>query len=326
MIIVDTAIARHVAAGKPPIRVGMIGAGFMASGVVLQTGGPYRDFDPHRRHRRAHPVEGCRRLRGGGLRGPGDGRQRAGLARAIEAGRPAVTEDAMLVATSPHVDVLLDVTGAVEDAIAPVLAAIEHGKHVLLMNPELDGTLGPLFKHKADKAGVVFTDVDGDQPGVIGNLHRFVKGLGVRPVLLGNIKGLQDPYRNPTTQKGFAEKLGAEPLPRHLLRRRHQGQLRDDGGRQRHRHDRGQARHARLHLRPRHPDHPGGEALRRRRDPRRPRHRRLRGRLRARARASGRSAPSSTRASATTSTSTSSARGRSTASTPPTTSATSRCR
>ena len=52
----------------------------------------------------------------------------------------------MLVATSPHVDVLLDVTGAVEDAIAPVLAAIEHGKHVLLMNPELDGTLGPLLK------------------------------------------------------------------------------------------------------------------------------------------------------------------------------------
>ena len=117
----------------------------------------------------------------------------------------------MLVATSPHIDVLLDVTGAVEDAIAPVLAAIEHGKHVLLMNPELDGTLGPLFKAKADKAGVVFTDVDGDQPGVLGNLHRFVKGLGVRPVLLGNIKGLQDPYRNPTTQKGFAEKWGQNP-------------------------------------------------------------------------------------------------------------------
>ena len=60
----------------------------------------------------------------------------------------------MLVATSPHVDVLLEVTGAVDDALAPVLAAIEHGKHVLLMNPELDGTLGPLLKAKADKAGV----------------------------------------------------------------------------------------------------------------------------------------------------------------------------
>jgi predicted homoserine dehydrogenase-like protein len=43
VIIVDTAIARHVAEGKPPIRVGMIGAGFMASGVMLQIGGPYRD-------------------------------------------------------------------------------------------------------------------------------------------------------------------------------------------------------------------------------------------------------------------------------------------
>jgi predicted homoserine dehydrogenase-like protein len=36
------------------------------------------------------------------------------------------------------------------------------------------------------------------------NLYRFVKGIGVRPVLCGNIKGLQDPYRNPTTQEAFA--------------------------------------------------------------------------------------------------------------------------
>jgi len=40
------------------------------------------------------------------------------------------------------------------------------------------------------------------------NLYRFVKGIGVRPVLCGNIKGLQDPYRNPTTQEGFARKWG----------------------------------------------------------------------------------------------------------------------
>ena len=138
----------------------------------------------------------------------------------------------MLVATSPHIDVLLDVTGAVEDAIAPVLAAIEHGKHVLLMNPELDGTLGPLFKHKADKAGVVFTDVDGDQPGVDRQPPPLRQGpRACARCSCGNIKGLQDPYRNPTTQEGFAEHWGQNPLPGHLLRRRHQGQLRDDGGR-----------------------------------------------------------------------------------------------
>jgi predicted homoserine dehydrogenase-like protein len=67
------------------------------------------------------------------------------------------------------------------------------------------------LKVYADKAGVVITNADGDQPGVIMNLYRFVKGLGVKPVLGGNIKGLHDPYRNPTTQEGFARKWGQNP-------------------------------------------------------------------------------------------------------------------
>ena len=43
------------------------------------------------------------------------------------------------------------------------------------------------------------------------NLFRWVKGLGLTPRVMGNVKGLQDPYRNPTTQKGFAEKWGQNP-------------------------------------------------------------------------------------------------------------------
>jgi predicted homoserine dehydrogenase-like protein len=54
----------------------------------------------------------------------------------------------------------------------------------------------------------VYSGSDGDQPGVQMNLYRFVRGIGVRPVLCGNIKGLHDPYRNPTTQEGFARKWG----------------------------------------------------------------------------------------------------------------------
>jgi predicted homoserine dehydrogenase-like protein len=79
------------------------------------------------------------------------------------------------------------------------------------MGAEVDGTVGPILKVYADKAGVIFTDADGDQPGVEMNLYRFVKSLGVRPVLCGNIKGLHDPYRNPTTQEGFAKKWGQNP-------------------------------------------------------------------------------------------------------------------
>ena len=63
--------------------------------------------------------------------------------------------------------------------------------------------------------------------------------------------------------------MGPEPLHGHVLRRRHEGQLRAGDRRQRHRHDGRQARHARLHRRPGHADELT-EALRRRRAPRRP--------------------------------------------------------
>ena len=211
MILVDTALAKRAASGLPPIRVGMIGAGFMASGVLLQINTVHQGAMRVVAVANRTPAKAVKAYAEAGQDDAVVCDSPAALAKAIESGRAAVTEDPMLVATSPHVDVLLEVTGAVEEAVGPVLAAIEHGKHVALMNPELDGTLGPLLKAKADKAGVVFTDVDGDQPGVEGNLWRFVKGLGVRPVLCGNIKGLQDPYRTPTTQKAFAEKWGQKP-------------------------------------------------------------------------------------------------------------------
>ena len=211
MILVDSALARHVAEGRPPIRVGMIGAGFMASGVVLQINTVHPEAMRVVAIANRTPSKAVEAYAAAGQDGAVICDAAPALARAIEAGLPAVTEDPLLVATSPHVDVVVEVTGAIEEALPAVLAAIEHGKHVALMNPELDGTLGPLLKAKADKAGVIFTDVDGDQPGVEGNLLRFVKGLGVRPVLAGNIKGLQDPYRTPTTQAAFAAQWGQKP-------------------------------------------------------------------------------------------------------------------
>jgi predicted homoserine dehydrogenase-like protein len=82
---------------------------------------------------------------------------------------------------------------------------------MVLMNAELDGTVGPLLKEKADQAGVILTGCDGDQPGVQINLLRFVESIGLTPRVCGNIKGLQDRYRNPTTQAGFAKQWGQTP-------------------------------------------------------------------------------------------------------------------
>ena len=78
------------------------------------------------------------------------------------------------------------------------------------MNAELDGTVGPLLKQRATASGVIYTNVDGDQPGVTLNLYRFVRGIGVRPVLCGNIKGLHDPYRNPDHAGGLRPQVGPE--------------------------------------------------------------------------------------------------------------------
>ena len=114
----------------------------------------------------------------------------------------------MLLARSPHIDVLVDVTGSVEYGAHVVLEAFKHGKDVVLMNAELDATIGPILQTYADRHGVILTGCEGDEPGVQMNLYRWVKGLGLTPRLMGNVKGLQDPYRNPTTQQGFAERWG----------------------------------------------------------------------------------------------------------------------
>jgi predicted homoserine dehydrogenase-like protein len=209
MILVDTALQNRQADGRP-IRVGMVGAGFMARGVARQivTAVPgmrlcaiaNRTID---RARSAFVDAGAAE--------PVDAGTLPALSAALADGRPAVTDDPLLLCRAEGLDVILEVTGAVEFSAAVALEAIAQGKHLVLMNAELDATVGPLLRAKAAAAGVVYTNVDGDQPGVIMNLYRFVRGLGVTPVLCGNIKGLQDPYRTPTTQEGFARKWGQDP-------------------------------------------------------------------------------------------------------------------
>jgi predicted homoserine dehydrogenase-like protein len=133
------------------------------------------------------------------------------LEDAIAREQYAVTNDPLVLCQSESIEALMEVTGHVEYGAQATMAAIAHHKHMVLMNAELDGTVGPILKVYADRAGVILTGCDGDQPGVQMNLYRFVKSLGLTPLLCGNIKGLQDRYRNPTTQAGFAKQWGQTP-------------------------------------------------------------------------------------------------------------------
>ncbi|VAW75262.1 Homoserine dehydrogenase, partial [hydrothermal vent metagenome] len=206
MIILDKALQERQQAGRP-VRVAMIGAGYMGRGLALQicryTPGmelvaiANRTVSEAERAYHQSGVETVQRVD-----------SQAALENVIKKNQYSVSDDAQMVCRAEGIDAIIEVTGEIEFGARVVLTAIEHGKHVILMNAELDATLGPILKVYADKAGVVISNADGDQPGVIMNLFRYVEGIGCNPVLAGNMKGLQDAYRTPETQKGFAEKYG----------------------------------------------------------------------------------------------------------------------
>jgi predicted homoserine dehydrogenase-like protein len=127
---------------------------------------------------------------------------------AIAAGRAVATDDAALLCHADGIDVIIEVTGHVESSAHTVLEAIAGRKHIVLMNAELDATIGPLLKVLADEAGVIISNCDGDEPGITLNLFRFVQTIGYRPVMAGNIKGFLDRYRTADTQRDFAERTG----------------------------------------------------------------------------------------------------------------------
>ncbi|KAA1032812.1 NAD(P)-dependent oxidoreductase [Pseudonocardia sp. EV170527-09] len=208
MLILDTALAKRAAENRP-IRVGLVGAGFMGRGLVNQIVNSTPGMDVVAIANRT-VATGVRAYTEAGLE-PVEVSSTAQVEAMIAKGVPAVLGDAFALLAAENIDVLVDVTGAVEFGARVTVAAIERGLPVVTMNAELDGTVGPLLAHRARAAGVVLTGADGDQPGVQANLLRFVKGIGVTPLVAGNIKGLQDEYRTPTTQQAFAEKWGQDP-------------------------------------------------------------------------------------------------------------------
>jgi predicted homoserine dehydrogenase-like protein len=209
MIIVDTALQTREKEGRP-IRVALIGAGFMSHGLanhIVNTTVGMRLVGVYNRT----PQRAADLCEYAGVKDVTSPITQDDADLAIREGKTVVTGDAFLLARSAEIDVLVDVTGSVEFGAQVAFEAFKHGKDVILMNAEIDATIGPIMQTYAAKHGVIFSACDGDEPGVQMNLYRWVKGLGLTPRVIGNIKGLQDPYRNPTTQKGFAEKWKQNP-------------------------------------------------------------------------------------------------------------------
>ncbi len=204
MILVDQALIAAEDAGKP-IRVGLIGAGYMGRGLAIQITHSFRKGMRLSAIYNRTASKAVLAVEQAGLENPTHVDDQHGVENAINQGSTAICADPLAICRANNIDVIVEATGEVEFGAHVTTEAIKHGKHVVLMNAELDALCGPLLQRYAEKAGVIVTNVDGDQPGVTMNLFRWVKQLGYEPRLAGNIKGLQDRYRNPETQQGFAD-------------------------------------------------------------------------------------------------------------------------
>jgi predicted homoserine dehydrogenase-like protein len=209
MIIVDTALQQRELQGRP-IRVGLVGAGFAGKGFALQLLGGL----PGLRlaavsNRTLSEAEAA--YRGGGVNDPRQVTSVDQLEDAILRNLPAVTSDPSLLCTAPSIDCIVEATGEIDFAAGVCMKAFAHKKHAIVLNAELDATLGPILHAHAGRAGVVYGQADGDQPAVLMNLYRYVKSIGFTPVMAGNIKSLQDCRRTPQTQLDFATRHWQRP-------------------------------------------------------------------------------------------------------------------
>lgn len=209
MIIVDSALKKRQEEGNP-VRVAVVGAGFIGKNVVYQI----ENYVTGMRlvalsNRTLSKAEQAMRL--AGVSEIDTVENVTQLEESIAKGRHAITNNAILLCEAEGIDVIIEATSDIEFTANLAVRAIENKRNIVLMNADCDATVGPILKVKADRAGVVISATDGDQPGSMMNLYRFVKSIGYKPVLIGNMKGLQDFYRTPDTQKEFAAMYGLSP-------------------------------------------------------------------------------------------------------------------
>ena len=127
---------------------------------------------------------------------------RAVALRALEAGKCVVLQDALLMMDLP-LDVIASATRSPGAGATYAREAIRHGKHIVMVDKEADSVVGPMLKHLADKAGVVFTTDDGDEPGLVMGLVSWAHSLGLEVLCGGNLHScFYDPATASVTSRG----------------------------------------------------------------------------------------------------------------------------
>ena len=189
------------AAGGRPVRIGLIGAGKFGSMVLAQ----------------AQRIPGLHVV---GVADLDVGKARASLARvgwpterygatslgdAVRTGKTCVLDDAGALAGCDEIECIIEATGHPIAGVRHALAAIDGGKHLVMVNVEADVLCGPLLAARARAKGLVYSMAYGDQPAIICELVDWVRSCGFELVSAGKGMNFEPRYRysTPDTVWGF---------------------------------------------------------------------------------------------------------------------------
>jgi len=119
----------------------------------------------------------------------------------------AFVEDGAELAARDDIEVVIEATGNPPAGVRHALAAIENGKHIVMVNVEADVLAGAALSRRADEAGVVYSMGYGDQPALVSEMVDWARACGFRVMAAG--KGTRYlPGHHELTPEGIWERFG----------------------------------------------------------------------------------------------------------------------
>jgi len=109
-----------------------------------------------------------------------------------------VTDDAAALIACGEIEVIVEATGVAQAGIGHALAAIQHGKHIVMVNVEADAVAGPLLARTARAADVVYSLAWGDQPALICEHVDWARTCGFTVVAAGKGTRYEPSYHQST--------------------------------------------------------------------------------------------------------------------------------
>ena len=119
------------------------------------------------------------------------------------------------VVQSANVDVVVDATGVPEVGAKLCMEALIAKKHVVLLNVEIDITVGPLMYKLFKAAGLSYTGSDGDEPAATYELYEFAKSMGMEVLVAG--KGKNNKLRPEANPDTVAQEAKDRNMAAHML-------------------------------------------------------------------------------------------------------------